>query len=106
MTHRYKTSYKSSRGLKRFHVSFTGESRPPETLRQELTRKIAEKERFIQDYPNYGWLCDEAKSYIETARQQLLDMDYKEHSEECTCEPLGDACPACRARAELEPIPW
>lgn len=98
MTRKYKTNYRTHRDLKRFHVDFSGALRTlkNETFKEELTRKIAEKESFIREYPNYTFLCDEAAVAIKDMRQELSmlgmrELSQLEGSDMCMSAQLSDA---------------
>lgn len=43
----------------------------PVTTRERLERKIAEDQAFIEKYPNYPWLCEEAERRIRYNQAEL-----------------------------------
>ena len=63
--------------LRYAHVSFDGPA-PAPTYKEQLEQKIAQKEKFIADWPNHSWLCDEAALYIKWAKEQLAKIEQAE----------------------------
>ena len=70
MTRRYKTSYKSPRGLKRFHVVFNAPAQPQNEF-ERLKLQIQKERQFIERYQNYKQLCREADSRITYYEKRL-----------------------------------
>jgi len=94
MTRNYKTSYKTRRGVKRFVVEFTA---PVNTLsdKMRLIEDIAKEKKFIETYPNYPTLCDEARIRLGFYERRL-----EEHLNDATTSYKdrhvpGKTCPLC-----------
>ena len=78
MTRRYKTSWKTSRGVKRFGVSFNA---PPaeEDEANRLLRNIENEEKFIEKYhATYHRLCEESKARLKYYRAALKAIQEKQ----------------------------
>ena len=89
MTRKYKTSYKTHRGVKRFGVEFTGDTLSDKA---RLLANIIKEQKFIETYPNYPTLCDEARihlGYYERRLAELQNTSYKDR------HVPGKTCPLC-----------
>lgn len=74
MTRKYKTSYKSRRVAKRFHVEIVPPPANPLTEEQKLRENIAKEKKFIKTYPNYPPLCEEARVRLKFYRVRLARL--------------------------------
>lgn len=87
MARRYKTSWTTHRGVKRFHVTFDGPITPPITdPAEDLRTRIAEQQKFIADFPNYPTLCAEAQARINFYMRQLAELNPVTPSESDTLQ--------------------
>ena len=73
MTRRYKTSYRSTRDVKRFHVSF--DAPVSDTEEERLQARIFKEADFIARCPNYPQLCQEARTRMNYYIKRLHEMN-------------------------------
>jgi hypothetical protein len=88
MTRIYKTSYKTRRGVKRFGIEFTGD-------KLSLIEKIENEQKFIETYPNYPTLCDEARIRLDFYERRLAELHKAEPTSYKDRHVPGKTCPIC-----------
>ena len=80
MTHKYKTSYKTTRGVKRFQVTFDTPALP-DSEEERLLVGIAHEEQFIEKYKDgYASLCEEASARLRSYRAKLETLRQEEEA--------------------------
>ena len=97
MTHKYKTSYKTTRGVKRFQVTF-GTPALPESEEERLLAGIAREEQFIEKYRDgYASLCEEASARLRSYRAKLEILEEEARQVEICNDMVAEIAPTLDA---------